>query len=87
MVARALLPLALFSTREFGLQSARLSMPQNFANAIAPIVFTAILDRTGHQTLLVFSGALICLALVAIALLIRLIWRARARTDATKLPP
>jgi predicted MFS family arabinose efflux permease len=87
VVARALLPLALFSPREFGLQSARLSMPQNLANAIAPIVFTAILDRIGHQTLLVFSGALICLALVAIALLIRLVRTARGRTDATPLPP
>ncbi|MCJ9697268.1 MFS transporter, partial [Rhizobium sp. PRIMUS64] len=43
-VARALLPLALFSPREFGLQSARLSLPQNLANAIAPVIFTAILD-------------------------------------------
>lgn len=48
-VARTLLPLALFSPREFGLQSARLSLPQNLANAIAPVVFTAILDRAGAE--------------------------------------
>ncbi|MBZ9792820.1 MFS transporter [Rhizobium sp. 3T7] len=57
-VARALLPLALFSPREFGLQSARLSLPQNLANAIAPVVFTAILDRAGAGTAIATCAAL-----------------------------
>ncbi|WP_028745995.1 MFS transporter [Rhizobium mesoamericanum] len=62
-VARALLPLALYSPREFGLQSARLSLPQNLANAIAPVIFTAILDRTGVGTAIATWAALAVLSL------------------------
>ncbi|MCS3739245.1 MULTISPECIES: MFS transporter [unclassified Rhizobium] len=62
-VARALLPLALFSPREFGLQSARLSLPQNLANAIAPVVFTAILDRAGAGTAIATCAALAVISL------------------------
>ena len=62
-VARTLLPLALFSPREFGLQSARLSLPQNLANAIAPVVFTAILDRAGAGTAIATCAALAVISL------------------------
>lgn len=85
-VARAVLPLALFSPREFGLQSARLSLPQNLANAIAPVVFTALLDRLGHQAAIVFAGALACLSLTAIILLVRLVRQANGR-GAIPSPP
>jgi predicted MFS family arabinose efflux permease len=82
-VARALLPLALFSPREFGLQSARLSLPQNLANAVAPVVFTALLDRLGHEAATVVAGVLGCLALAAAVMLIRLVRKTRARAGAT----
>ncbi len=62
-VARALMPLALFSPREFGLHSARLSLPQNLATAIAPVVFTAILDRAGAGTAIATCAALAVLSL------------------------
>jgi MFS family permease len=86
-VARAVLPLALFSPREFGLQSARLSLPQNLANAAAPVIFTAFLDRLGYQSAVVFAGGLACIALVAIVLLVRLVRRAQARATFTPSPP
>jgi len=86
VVARALLPLALFSPREFGLQSARLSLPQNLANAAAPVIFTALIDRFDHQTAIVFAGGLVCLALLAIAQLICLVRRAH-RDAAIPSPP
>jgi MFS family permease len=77
-VARALLPLALFSPREFGLQSARLSLPQNLANAIAPVIFTAILDRAGTGPALITCAVLAALSLTFVLMLMALVRGARA---------
>ena len=77
-VARALLPLALFSPREFGLQSARLSLPQNLANAIAPVIFTAILDRAGTGPALVTCAVLAALSLIFVVMLMALVRGAHA---------
>ncbi|MBX4874916.1 MFS transporter [Rhizobium bangladeshense] len=76
-VARALLPLALFSPREFGLQSARLSLPQNLGNAVAPVVFTAILDRAGTGPALFAAAVLAALSLTFAAMLMALVRGAR----------
>lgn len=76
-VARALLPLALFSPREYGLQAARLSLPQNIANAIAPVIFTALLDRTGAGTVMAVCGLLAAISLGFVTALATLIRRAR----------
>lgn len=81
-VARALLPLSLFSPREFGLQSARLSLPQNLANAAAPVIFTAILDRAGATIVLVTGAVLSAISLVLVLMLVGLVRRANARTAA-----
>ncbi|SFB64465.1 Predicted arabinose efflux permease, MFS family [Rhizobium sp. NFR07] len=85
VVARALLPLALFSPREYGRQATRLAMPQNIANALAPIIFTALIDRSGVATALVFSIALAIVALAAIGMLIALVRRAH-RSNQTVIP-
>lgn len=77
VVARALLPLALFSPREYGRQATRLAMPQNFANALAPVIFTALIDRSGTTAALIFAIALACVALLAIIMLISLVRKAR----------
>ncbi|MDM9629080.1 MFS transporter [Rhizobium sp. S152] len=76
-VARALLPLALFSPREYGLQAARLSLPQNIANAVAPVIFTALLDRTGASTVMAVCGVLAAVSLGFVTMLAMLIRRAR----------
>ncbi|KAA9386405.1 MFS transporter [Neorhizobium galegae] len=81
-VARALLPLSLFSPREFGLQSARLSLPQNLANAAAPVIFTALLDRAGATAALVTGAVLSAISLVLVLLLVGLVRKANARTAA-----
>jgi len=87
VVARALLPLALFSPREYGRQATRLAMPQNIANAAAPIVFTALIDRTGTATALVAAMVLACVALGAIVMLISLVRRAHSvRSPAPSRP-
>lgn len=77
-VARALLPLALFSAREYGLQSARLSLPQNLANAVAPVVFTAILDRAGTGPALAACAVLAAMSLTLVLVLMTMVRRARA---------
>ncbi|MEZ2129014.1 MULTISPECIES: MFS transporter [unclassified Sinorhizobium] len=77
-VARALMPLALFSAREYGLQSARLSTPQNIANAIAPVIFTAILDRAGSGAVVITCATLTTLSLAFIVMLSVLVRRARS---------
>ncbi len=79
-VARALLPLSLFSPREFGLQSARLSLPQNLANAAAPVVFTALIDRAGATAALLTGAVLSTISLVFVLMLVGLVRRANART-------
>jgi len=81
-VARALLPLSLFSAREFGLQSARLSMPQNLANAAAPVIFTAILDRAGSTAVLLTGAALSTLSLVFVLMLVAMVKAANGRSAA-----
>ncbi|MBX4928232.1 hypothetical protein [Rhizobium binae] len=70
--------LALFPPREFGLQSARLSLPQNLANAIAPVVFTAILDRAGTGPALFAAAVLAALSLTLVLMLMTLVRGARA---------
>lgn len=70
-VARAVLPLSFFSAMEYGRQASRLSLPQNLANAAAPVAVTAMLDRGG----LGFTVA--CLALFASAALAGVLWLAR----------
>jgi hypothetical protein len=85
-VARALLPLALFSPREFGLQSARLSLPQNLANAIAPVIFTAILDRAGTGPALFACAVLAALSLGFVLMLMALVRGAHASQPSPVAP-
>lgn len=61
-IARALLPLSFFSASRFAAQSARLALPQNLANALAPVLMTAIIDRSG-----VNAGLYLCVAFAIIA--------------------
>jgi predicted MFS family arabinose efflux permease len=77
-VARSLLPLALFAPAQYGLQAARLSLPQNLANAVAPVAFTAMLDRDGAQFLISVCGGLIVVAFAFVMMLILLVRREAA---------
>ena len=72
-LARATMPLAFFSASRFARQSARLSLPQNLANATAPVLMTAVIDRAGIDaglvlaTLFAATGFAAILALAVIA--------------------
>ena len=81
-VARALLPLTVFSRQDYGLQSARLSLPQNLASAAAPVLFTAILDRAGVFPLLVLCATLATISVGFILMLAVTIRKARALAPA-----
>lgn len=77
-VSRAVLPLAVFSPQQYGLQAARISLPQNLAIAIAPVIFTMALDRGGVAAMLGIASILITCSL----LLLILLWKTVARQKA-----
>lgn len=66
-VARVLLPLQFFAPADFGRLSSRLALPQNLANAAAPVVFTAVLDRGGADAAVVLGAAILLAAGLACA--------------------
>lgn len=63
-LARVLLPLSFFAVSDYGRQASRLMLPQNFANAAAPVIFNALLDHGGVSSVL---STLLALALAALA--------------------
>ncbi|WP_377295693.1 MFS transporter [Rhizobium sp. SGZ-381] len=77
-VARAVLPLAVFSPAAFGLQSARISLPQNFAIAAAPVAFAALMDGAGASAALFMATLLSGIVIVLLLQLRRLAEAARA---------
>ena len=70
-VSRAVLPLAVFSPEQYGLQAARISLPQNLAIAVAPVIFSLALDRGGVSAMLTIAAVLIVISL----LLLIVLWR------------
>ncbi|MDR5008196.1 MFS transporter [Agrobacterium fabacearum] len=70
-VSRAVLPLAVFSQEQYGLQAARISLPQNLAIAVAPVIFTLALDRGGVAAMLTIAAVLISISF----LLLIVLWR------------
>ncbi|CUX16432.1 MULTISPECIES: MFS transporter [Agrobacterium] len=70
-VSRAVLPLAVFSPEDYGLQAARISLPQNLAIAVAPVIFTLALDRGGVAAMLGIAAVLIGISF----LLLIALWR------------
>lgn len=72
-VARATLPLVLFGRQGFGAMLGRLTVPQNLAFAMAPLLFAWLIELLGAAGALLVSGALQAVALAAmLALLGRL---------------
>lgn len=77
-VSRAVLPLAVFSPGEYGLQAARISLPQNLAIAVAPVIFTLALERGGVAAMLGIAAVLIAISFV----LLLLLWKTVRRQSA-----
>lgn len=65
-LARATMALSFFSASRFARQSARLALPQNLANATAPVLMTSVIDRAGIDAGLVLATLLAATGFVAI---------------------
>lgn len=76
-LARATLPLSFFSASRFARQSARLALPQNLANATAPVLMTAVIDRAGIDAGLLLATAFAATGFAAILALAVIARRAR----------
>ncbi len=70
-VARNTLPLTLFGAKEFGSYMGQLMVPQNIVNAIAPILFAAIISRMSPVAALWLSGAAALLGLICVIAVVR----------------
>ena len=70
-VARNTLPLALFGAREFGSYLGRLMVPQNIANALAPVLFAFIIERISPAGALWVAGLAACLGCLSVVSLVR----------------
>lgn len=70
-IARNTLPLMLFGQRDYAVYMARLSVPQNAANAIAPVLFASILAHVGPQVALWLAAASATAGFAAVAMLVR----------------
>lgn len=71
-MARAVLPLAFFPPDEFSRQSGRLALPQNIGNAVAPVVFVAIIHHSGVAAAALLGLVLMMAALASATLLAKL---------------
>ncbi len=80
-IARQVIPLRLFGIAEFGSVSGRLTMPQNIATAIAPLLFAAVLSRAGPQLAVALALIFSLIALAALVALIRLARRSEPQSS------
>lgn len=72
-MARAALPLAFFPPDEFARRSGRLALPMNVANAVAPVIFVAVIHKTGLAATAALGLTLMVAALASGALLAKLL--------------
>ena len=70
-VARNMLPLKLFGLETFGATMGRLALPQSLANAVAPILFAALISRAGATAALAMSAAVTVASLIVVLMLAR----------------
>lgn len=77
-VARATLPLSLFGRRGFAVMLGRLTVPQNIAFAVAPLLFAALIERLGADRTLFVAAAIQFLGFFAMLALVRMLARAPA---------
>ncbi|NBB51012.1 MFS transporter [Rhizobium sp. CRIBSB] len=86
-LARATLPLSFFSASRFARQSARLSLPQNLANALAPVLMTAVIDRAGIHAGLFLATAFAATGFVAILALAVIARQGRRDSEPATVSP
>ncbi|WP_367615486.1 MFS transporter [Teichococcus aerophilus] len=70
-IAKGTLPLALFGPAGYGLRTGLLAAPARLLQAGAPLLFALVLDVAGPRTVLLLSGTLTVLSLLALLVLAR----------------
>jgi predicted MFS family arabinose efflux permease len=70
-IARNTLPLALFGSKEFGTYIGLLTVPQNICNAIAPVLFAAVLSRFSASGTIWISALAAWTGLISVIILVR----------------
>lgn len=70
-IARNTLPLMLFGQREYAIYMSRLSVPQNIVNAVAPVLFAAVLSYVGPQMAVWLAAVSATAGFIAVAILVR----------------
>lgn len=80
-VARATLPLALFGRRGFAAMLGQLTVPQNIAFAVAPLLFAVLIERLGASATLIFSAVIQFFGFFAMLALVRMLARAPAASQ------
>lgn len=74
-IARATLPLALFGRNGFAAMLGKLTVPQNMAFAVAPLLFAVMVERLGANPTLVVSAAIQAVGFAAMFALVRMVAR------------
>ena len=69
-IARNTLPLALFGVKEFGTYMGLLTVPQNIVNAVAPVLFAAVLSRVSVSGTLWIAAVSAWIGLVSVYYLV-----------------
>ncbi len=69
-IARNTLPLALFGVKEFGTYMGLLTVPQNIVNAVAPVLFAAVLSRVSPEGTLWIAAVSAWIGLVSVYFLV-----------------
>lgn len=69
-IARNTLPLSLFGAREFGTYMGLLTVPQNIVNAIAPVLFAAVISRVSPQAAMWIAAISAWMGLVSVYYLV-----------------
>jgi predicted MFS family arabinose efflux permease len=74
-IARATLPLALFGRNGFAAMLGKLTVPQNMAFAVAPLLFAVMVERLGANLTLAVSAAIQTVGFAAMFALVRMVAR------------
>lgn len=69
-IARNTLPLALFGVKEYGTYMGLLTVPQNIVNAIAPVLFAAVISRFSPQGAMWIAAVSAWMGLVSVYYLV-----------------
>lgn len=86
-IARSMLPLRLFGLETYGATMGRIALPQNLCNAIAPILYAALISRAGAMWALAVSAVVTLGSFVAVVMLARTLRRADRDTQAQSRVP